>query len=188
MRARPGPLAGGFCRSTYASHIKKAACILYMSDQKEKAVAYHDYLLKGFSKKAITRDTAGDFLDSVLEKNSNVKVYMPFSTSSEEKNRISEYGTLVLTENAPKEIIEGVFLTGEMGDEIKEQSLILDTQKGVVIITGCSHPGIINILKRAKEILNKKIYLVIGGFHLLQHSDDEVVNIIEQFKSLGVDF
>ena len=126
-------------------------------------------------------------LEAILEKNPKVKVYMPFSTPSEDKEKISKYDASVFTEKEPKEIIDGVFLTGEMGGEIREQSLILDTPKGMVIITGCSHPGIINIVKRAKEILDKKIYLVIGGFHLHRHSEEEVNKIIEEFKSLSVE-
>ena len=126
-------------------------------------------------------------LESVLQKNSNVKVYMPFSTPSEEKEKISKYGASVVTEKDPKDIMNGVYLTGEMGGEIKEQSLILDTRKGIVIITGCSHPGIVNILNRAKKILNKKIHLVFGGFHLHKHSEKEVADIISEFKSLGVE-
>ena len=126
-------------------------------------------------------------LKSVLDSNSNLKVYMPFSTASADKELIKGTGATVLTEKEPKEILDGVYLTGEMGGEIKEQSLILDTSKGLVIITGCSHPGIVNILKQAKSILNKNIYLVIGGFHLHKHSDKDIDKIIGEFKSLGIE-
>ena len=64
--------------------------------------------------------------------------------------------------------------------------MILDTSKGLVVITGCAHPGIVDIVRKAKEILDKEIYLVFGGFHLLQHSAQQVEKIIEQFKDLGV--
>jgi 7,8-dihydropterin-6-yl-methyl-4-(beta-D-ribofuranosyl)aminobenzene 5'-phosphate synthase len=126
-------------------------------------------------------------LEAVLERKANVKVYMPYSTSSSEKDRISRFGASVITEKESKKILNNVYLTGEMGDEIKEQSLILDTSQGLVIITGCSHPGIINILKRSQEIINKKIHLVLGGFHLVRHSEKEVNNIIGEFKKLGVE-
>ena len=126
-------------------------------------------------------------LKSVLNKNSNLKVYMPFSTPDTDKDLISETGATVMIEKEPKEILDGVYLTGEMGDEIKEQSLILDTPQGLIVITGCSHPGIVNILKQVKNILNKKIHLVFGGFHLHRHSEKEVNNIIGEFKKLGVE-
>ena len=126
-------------------------------------------------------------LKSVLDGNSNLKVYMPFSTASADKELIRGTGATVLTEKDPKEILDGVYLTGEMGSEIKEQSLILDTPMGLVVITGCSHPGIVKILKQAKSILNKKIYLVIGGFHLHKHLNKDIEKIIDEFRSLGVE-
>jgi len=87
----------------------------------------------------------------------------------------------------PVEICKNVFSTGEMGTQIKEQSLILNTSKGLVVITGCAHPGIVDIVRRAKEMIDKNIYLVFGGFHLMQKSEVEVKNIISQFKDLGVE-
>jgi 7,8-dihydropterin-6-yl-methyl-4-(beta-D-ribofuranosyl)aminobenzene 5'-phosphate synthase len=65
-------------------------------------------------------------------------------------------------------------------------SLIMDTPAGLVVVTGCSHPGIVDILKRAKEIRNKPIQLVFGGFHLGNTPDAEVHKIIAAFKELGV--
>jgi 7,8-dihydropterin-6-yl-methyl-4-(beta-D-ribofuranosyl)aminobenzene 5'-phosphate synthase len=56
-----------------------------------------------------------------------------------------------------------------------------------IVVTGCSHPGIVDILKRAKEIRNKPIRLVFGGFHLGNTADAEVQTIIAAFKELGVD-
>ena len=92
----------------------------------------------------------------------------------------------------PVELFPHVFLTGVMppvpaniihGDE---QSLIIDTPQGLVLITGCAHPGIVSILKRAKEIVNKDIYLVLGGFHLLNQTDEQIKTIVDSFKSIGV--
>ena len=67
-----------------------------------------------------------------------------------------------------------------------EQSLILDSAPGLVIITGCAHQGITNILARAKQIMDKDIYLVLGGFHLLNMSEARIRTIIGEFQRLGV--
>ncbi|UCH08964.1 MAG: MBL fold metallo-hydrolase [Deltaproteobacteria bacterium] len=61
----------------------------------------------------------------------------------------------------PLEIHENVFLTGEL-DSI-EQSMAIKTEKGVVLITGCSHPGLARILAAASQF--GKVYAVIGGLH-----------------------
>ena len=75
-----------------------------------------------------------------------------------------------------------------MGDQIKEQSLIIETSKGLVVVCGCSHQGISNILTRTKELSGQDIYLVFGGFHLLRHTEDEVNQIIDDFRTAGVEF
>ncbi len=67
-----------------------------------------------------------------------------------------------------------------------EQFLVLETPKGLVVITGCAHPGIVQIVQKAKEMLEKDVYFVIGGFHLLNDSDSQVRSKIGQFRSMGV--
>ena len=63
----------------------------------------------------------------------------------------------------PTQIYENIYSTGALGVLIKEQSLIIKTNKGLVIITGCAHPGLENIIDKAKQF--GKIYGIIGGFH-----------------------
>ena len=121
-----------------------------------------------------------------LGRNSDVSVYMPVSFPDEFKSETAEKGAEVISVTDPVEICSNVFLTGEMGTEIKEQAIILDTEKGVVLITGCAHPGIVDIIKRTKEVVKKDIYLVCGGFHLSLHSEEDVKKIISDFKELGV--
>ena len=128
--------------------------------------------------------TGGVF--SILDENPDVTVFLPYSFPYDFVRRVEERNAEVITVSKPLEICSNVYLTGEMGDQIKEHSLILNTHKGLVIIAGCSHQGIVNIVKKAKEILKKEIYLVCGGFHLLHHSPEEVRDIIREFKELGV--
>jgi len=63
----------------------------------------------------------------------------------------------------PTEISPAVHSTGALGTSIKEQSLIINTEKGNVVITGCAHPGLGKIIDKAKQF--GEIYGVIGGFH-----------------------
>ena len=126
-------------------------------------------------------------LNSILDIKSGIPVYFGDSFPSGFSENISNKGATPVRVNKSIEICEHVFSTGELHGPVNEQSLIIDTEKGLVIVTGCSHPGIISILKRSKEILNKKIYLVFGGFHLLNHTDAQIKNIIQEFKSLGVE-
>ena len=84
------------------------------------------------------------------------------------------------------DICKGAVVLGPMGNQIIEQALVLDTKKGLVIVTGCSHPGIVAIAKRAKEELHRDIHMILGGTHLLRHSEEELQNVIEELKKLGV--
>jgi 7,8-dihydropterin-6-yl-methyl-4-(beta-D-ribofuranosyl)aminobenzene 5'-phosphate synthase len=126
-------------------------------------------------------------LPAVLEKNPNVTVFFPISFPGEFGRRVEGLKAKAQSVDKSIEICRNVYLTGEMGDEIKEQSLIIDTAKGLIIVTGCSHQGILNILKRAKEILDKPIYLVFGGFHLGNKSDAEMQEILAGFRKLKVE-
>ncbi len=88
-----------------------------------------------------------------------------------------------------QELSPGVFTTGEMVDPavgIPEQALVIPTDSGLVIVTGCAHPGIVAIVRRAAETYHAPVYLVAGAFHLLQKTDAEVDAIIAEFRRLGV--
>jgi len=73
-----------------------------------------------------------------------------------------------------------------MGDRIDEQCAIIDHQKGLIVVVGCSHPGIADMLWSIKSKFGKDIYAVIGGFHLMSHSPGKVDDIIAEFKQIGV--
>ncbi len=124
---------------------------------------------------------------AVLEQNPKVKVFFPVSFPPEFGRRVESLQAQAQAVDKPFEICRDVFLTGEMGDEIKEQSLIIDSAKGLIIVTGCSHQGIVNILRRAKQVVDKPIYLVFGGFHLEGKPDSEIQEIIAAFKELKVE-
>ena len=83
-------------------------------------------------------------------------------------------------------ISQGMYTTGAMGGGIREQALIIRTSKGLVIVTGCAHPGIVQIVEKAKEMFDEPVYLVMGGFHLGDKSDHQLNGIITAFRDLGV--
>lgn len=72
-------------------------------------------------------------------------------------------------------------------DDFKdEMAMGIITQKGLVVIVGCSHIGIINILKSIKERININIYAVIGGTHMIEADDITIDNTISDFKKLKI--
>jgi 7,8-dihydropterin-6-yl-methyl-4-(beta-D-ribofuranosyl)aminobenzene 5'-phosphate synthase len=94
-------------------------------------------------------------LPEILQANPGIKVYAPASFSENLKKEIGMRASLVEIKG-PVEISQGIKSTGELGDKIKEQALILDTGKGCYILTGCAHPGLASILDTAFAYGNVK--------------------------------
>ena len=61
--------------------------------------------------------------------------------------------------------------------ELHELSLAIKTPEGMVIVVGCSHPGIDRIVDAATKI-NPHIHLIVGGFHLVVSPDPEIAQIV----------
>ena len=99
-----------------------------------------------------------------------------------------EYGAKIVEVREPLKICRGVYSTGELGTWIKEQSIIISTEKGLIVITGCAHPGIVKIVNKAKDSLKGDVLLVMGGFHLGGESKGEIENIVSSFRKLGVSY
>jgi 7,8-dihydropterin-6-yl-methyl-4-(beta-D-ribofuranosyl)aminobenzene 5'-phosphate synthase len=125
-----------------------------------------------------------DFLDA----NPDVKVFMPISFPDDFKKMIRAKGAVVTEVSGPVEITDGVKSTGELGTAIIEQSMVIKTEKGSIVITGCAHPGILDIVRRSSEIYGNNILLVFGGFHLLRTNDKSLNEVVEEFKNLKVKY
>lgn len=124
-------------------------------------------------------------LASLLAMDFHPTVYLPHSFPAGFKSQVVADADLVEVDQAT-EITDGVYTTGEMGSGIIEQALVLSTSRGLVIITGCAHPGIVDMVQRAKEIGGDEIFLVLGGFHLGGTSEGRIKAIIRDFQRLGV--
>ncbi len=99
-------------------------------------------------------------LSDILTTNRDAEVYLLASFSEPFKNKIKNP---VVEVREPAEICDRVHTTGELGTSIKEQSLVLKTKSGMVVVTGCAHPGIGAIMNAASRF--GRIYGIIGGFH-----------------------
>ncbi|MGB5746876.1 MAG: MBL fold metallo-hydrolase [Desulfobacterales bacterium] len=126
-------------------------------------------------------------LNGFLQKNVNVTVYLPATFPPEFKESMKRAGINTVEVNEPARICKGVYSTGVLGSMIKEQALMISTGRGLIVITGCAHPGIVHILQAAKEIIEDKILLVMGGFHLGAMDKAQLKEIIGNFRKLGVE-
>lgn len=70
-----------------------------------------------------------------------------------------------------------------------EQSVVLDTDRGLVIINCCSHGGAVNIINEVKSTFpDKQIYGIIGGFHLFNKSSEEIRRVADSLIETGVEY
>jgi 7,8-dihydropterin-6-yl-methyl-4-(beta-D-ribofuranosyl)aminobenzene 5'-phosphate synthase len=80
--------------------------------------------------------------------------------------------------------------TGATEDNLPEDmSLVVDTDAGLVILTGCGHAGIINIVEQARSVVRPaRIHGLIGGLHLFNASEDTLKWTADKLRDVGVDY
>ncbi len=128
-------------------------------------------------------------LGGFLEKNPGVTIYLPESFPKRFKVNAASCGARVVEVEQSLKICENVYSTGQLGGLRKEQSLVIRTDKGLIVITGCVHPGIVKVVKvvkAVKDLLKDDILFVMGGFHLEWAGRGKIEKIISIFKQLGV--
>jgi 7,8-dihydropterin-6-yl-methyl-4-(beta-D-ribofuranosyl)aminobenzene 5'-phosphate synthase len=125
-------------------------------------------------------------LTGLLKANPRVQVFLPASLPAKFKAAVQGYGARVVEVKEPQDICHNVSTTGILGRRIKEQALVLRTQRGLVVLTGCAHPGIARIVKEVESLHEGGILLVIGGFHLEWVTRGRVRSTIAAFRSCGV--
>lgn len=120
-------------------------------------------------------------------------------------------GVLLYAEN-PVTITEGVTTTGEVertlalgsvegfwtvddGSFVKDimlddQALLIDIEgKGLVVVTGCAHSGVVNTVRHAKKIMGTdKVYAVLGGFHLASAKNNRIEATVKELEKLNLEF
>lgn len=129
-----------------------------------------------------------------------------------EREKLEAAGAQLHCTTDVQQLAEGVYITGEiprrtdfegpmpgakiikdgqdMDDPlVDEQALVVNLgEKGLVIVSTCSHPGIVNSIQYAKEITdNSRIYAVIGGLHLAQASDEVLAQTVSGIKNFGAE-
>jgi len=132
-----------------------------------------------------------DILKATRGKNMPVYICPGFSHETVEKIKKLE-GRPVKVEKFT-EISDNIYITGEISGEYKgkpmpEQSLVLKTGKGISVITGCAHPGIVKILEKVKKhFKTDRLFFVMGGFHLIEEDARIIESIAGEFKNMGIE-
>jgi len=125
-------------------------------------------------------------LSGLLTANPRVQVFLPASLPAKFKTAVQGYGATIVEIKEPQEICRNVYTTGVLGRRIKEQALIIRTERGLVVLTGCAHPGIARIVKEVSRQHGGNILAVVGGFHLEWATKGRVESIMAAFRSCGI--
>lgn len=128
----------------------------------------------------------------ILKYRENLPVFCCSGFTQDFKKRVKKFGGTLFEKDQLTEISQNIFITGQIEATynqkfMPEQSLVLKTSSGISIITGCAHPGIIEIVENVRKTFNKKdIYLVMGGFHLMETDARLIETIALEMKKMPV--
>jgi 7,8-dihydropterin-6-yl-methyl-4-(beta-D-ribofuranosyl)aminobenzene 5'-phosphate synthase len=128
----------------------------------------------------------------LLEKRKGLKVVAcPGFSGDFKRQAIALEGTLIES-NGFQEIDARISVTGEIPGQYKgtfmpEQALIVKTESGIAVITGCSHPGIVAVIEKVKSLFPEEpIALALGGFHLKDENSKTIDSIASALIKMGV--
>jgi 7,8-dihydropterin-6-yl-methyl-4-(beta-D-ribofuranosyl)aminobenzene 5'-phosphate synthase len=131
-------------------------------------------------------------LEWILSQKCDIPVYLPAMASDEYMARVRQWGGQPQRIRESREVCRNVYSTGEMPADFDpaftEQSLVFKTAKGLLVITGCAHPGILAIVRRAPQVASSLPRVVLGGFHLMRKDEGEIRAIIREMKAAGVEY
>jgi len=132
-------------------------------------------------------------LEALLKaKRKKTPVYICPGFSGELKELIATCGGEPVEVKKWQEICKNIYTTGELagtykGTPMPEESLVLKTKDGLSVITGCAHPGILEILNVVRNHFKREQFsLVMGGFHLLEEDTRMIDLIVKEFKMMGI--
>ena len=129
----------------------------------------------------------------LLKKRKGLTVYVCPGFSEGFKERVIELEGTLIRYDTFQEIDANISVTGEIPGEYKGssmpvQALMVKPERGITVITGCSHPGIVIMIQKVKEILPKqRISTVFGGFHLMDKNNKTIESIVVSLKDMGVE-
>lgn len=125
---------------------------------------------------------------------------------------IEASGAVIVEHAKPTELMPGVWLTGPVprrypernwsagisivsadglvADSVPEDmALIINTEKGLVVVTGCGHAGIVNIVEYAREVVApRRAYAVVGGLHLFAATDETLAWTAERLRAADLTY
>ncbi len=123
-------------------------------------------------------------LEDILRFNRGTQVYIPRTFPNHISEHIKRLGGKPNHITDSGELCPNLFVLSEMCGYFSEQALAVRSARGLVLLTGCGHPGIDRLVARVREYFpDEPIYLALGGFHLKLLPDPEIARAVRRFLS-----
>jgi 7,8-dihydropterin-6-yl-methyl-4-(beta-D-ribofuranosyl)aminobenzene 5'-phosphate synthase len=132
------------------------------------------------------KDHTGGLL-SLLKHRDDMEVWLPEFFPEDFKMSVRKTSAKIIEVNGMRQICPGAFTTGVIKGWIKEQSLVLRSNQGLVLVTGCAHPRLTQILDEVRGMFNSDIYMILGGFHLAGFTQSELQEIASKLRDIGIE-
>ena len=121
----------------------------------------------------------------IIEMNPSVRCYFPASYAEQLQAR----GTLPPHSKGlekPTHLYGPFYSTGDNFAAFREQGLVIKTDNGGILITGCGHPGAGPMIAAAEEELGIEIHTLVGGLHLMNKNSKEMEELAASLKEMGI--
>jgi len=100
---------------------------------------------------------------------------------------VKSLGLKPIQVNSTIEVSRGMYVVKPLYGPPVEEALAFKTSRGLVVLVGCSHPGVVDIVRQAVEDTGIKPYIVLGGFHMAGASLQEAQKVASQLVGMGVE-
>lgn len=204
-------LLDGGASELYLENAEKLGCDISTVSYAALSHAHNDHS-NGMDSFFACNDKAKYYLQELADENCYFKYWLFHRYIGIRRNTLDKYKDRIEYVSGKHELCEGVYLLshstpglGKLGkrehmyvkrdgrwypdDFAHEQSLVFETDEGLVIFNSCSHGGAANIICEVKEAFpEKKVHAMIGGFHLYNKTEEEVRSLARAIKMTGIEY
>lgn len=155
----------------------KAACIDLNAI--EKVIISHDHW-----------DHQGGLWE-LLDKRPDIELYMPPHLSENTRQKLADWKGVSVITTKTCEIAPQLYILEPLPATLKEnsfyeQALIFETAEGLVMLSGCAHPNIVAMVKKAKSDFGQPVHSILGGLHLRSESEEAAISCAQELQKEGV--
>lgn len=162
-----------YFNSNFTLHISKT----FFEEKHRITGVIHEFLGNNFNEKyVLSKGIKINYIDSdEFRLSKNITLFTNFKSLNNFETPTRYYFRKIYDD----------YILDNMDDELV---LGIDTSKGLLIVCGCSHIGIANIVENIKCRTKKKIYGIIGGLHLSKASDERIEKVLQYFDECNIEF